>query len=174
MRRRGFPVSTALAFLLAIAADRLSKLWVVSSLELEVPWAPVPALGKWFTFTYIHNTGAAFGMFPQAGTLFAVVQALVLVGLILWYDRLPVHHLPVRAAVGLIMAGALGNLIDRLTTRYVVDFLDFKFWPIFNLADSAVVVGVVILGLYMLLGEEASPEARASTECMGREQSPGV
>jgi len=153
--------------ILTLVLDRASKILVVRFLPFEVPVAPVAALAKIFTFTYIHNTGAAFGMLPQAGIVFAFVQAIVAVALVIWYDRLPVRHLLVRIAVGLVSAGAVGNLIDRLHTGYVVDFLHFHFWPIFNLADSAVVAGVVVLGAYMLFGEDAAEkptERRGSLE----------
>lgn len=169
---RFFSAATLLALVVALVLDRLTKFWVVRTLPFEEPWAPIPALDGWLNFTYIHNTGAAFGMFPQAGTLFAVVSAVVVVCLMIWYDRLPVQYMPVRLAIGLIAGGALGNLVDRIVTGYVVDFLHFRLFAIFNIADSSVTVGVVILGIYMLFFEERmeAPVPRAS---LGHEQSDG-
>ena len=156
-----------------MVTDRLTKNLVVRNLPFEVPVAPFPALGKWFTFTYIHNTGAAFGMFREGCYLFAAVAVFVVIGLVVWYDRLPVEHLLVRIAVGLIVGGATGNLVDRVRTCYVVDFLDFHFWPVFNVADSAVVVGVITLGVYMLLSEGSAREAEPQGEPIGREEPGG-
>ncbi len=150
MRRGLLPWSTLLAAGCSILLDRVSKWWVVENLPLGEPRPPIPAIERWFSFTYIHNTGAAFGMLPQGKALFAAVAVVAVLALARWYDRLPVDHLPVRIAVGLIMGGALGNLIDRLTVGYVIDFLDFKFWPVFNIADSSLVVGVLVLTFYLL------------------------
>lgn len=163
-----------MAVLIVLAIDRLTKFLVVKYLPFEVPVAPIPALSKWFSFTYIHNTGAAFGMFRQGCTLFALVAVCVVIGLIVWYDRLPVRHLLVRIAVGLIIGGAAGNLVDRVRTCYVVDFLDFHFWPVFNVADSAVVVGVVILGIYMLFSEGSAQGVEPQGKHLGREESGSV
>ena len=142
---------------------------MVANLPFEVPQAPLAALQGWFSLTYIHNSGAAFGMFPQLGSFFAIVQVVVSTALVVYYDRLPVQHWPVRAAIGLIVGGALGNLADRVLTGHVVDFIHFRYFAIFNVADSAVVVGVIILGFYMIFLEEQGrlPTAGTVTEDSG-------
>ena len=167
VRRRVKPWATVLTLIGVVLLDRITKIWVSSNLVPQTPWAIVPSVSKWFTITYIRNTGAAFGMLPDLGPLFAIVAVVVVVGLILQYDSLPVEHVLVRVAIGLIMGGAVGNLVDRLTTGYVVDFLDFKIWPIFNVADSSVVVGAAILVLHMLLwGEKpADHDQQAEAGC---------
>jgi len=158
MRKRSFPCLTVITLLVVVALDRLSKAWVVENLPFEVPVAVVPGLENFFTLTYIHNRGAAFGMLPQAGDLFALVQMAVVIALFVWYSRLPVEHVLVRLSIGMVQGGAIGNLIDRLTTGYVVDFIHFHFFPIFNVADSAVTVGVIILAAYLLFAESGIPE----------------
>ncbi|MGI6207441.1 MAG: signal peptidase II [Anaerolineae bacterium] len=155
------PWATVLALAIVIILDRLTKMWVVENLPFETPVTVIKGLENIFTLTYIHNSGAAFGLLPEAATLFAIVKVVVVIALAVWYDRLPVQHFLVRLSIGMIQGGALGNLVDRLTTGYVVDFLHVHFWPIFNVADSAVSVGVVILAIYLLLEDqpEVAPEA---------------
>lgn len=174
MRRPILPWATAVTLVVVLIADRLTKIWVVRSLPFEVPVTVIPGLENWFTFTYIHNTGAAFGMLPQASLFFTVVAIAVALGLVVWYDRLPVRYLPVRIAVGMIMAGALGNLVDRVNTGYVVDFIHFHFFPIWNVADASVSVGTVILGIYLLFVADEGTEAMANTEELQRQHPPNA
>jgi len=150
---------------LTLVLDRLTKRWVVANLPFEQSVAPIPALDGWLNFTFIHNTGAAFGMFPQLGYFYATVATVVVVCLVIYYDRLPVQHFWVRVAVGLIAGGALGNLVDRFITGYVVDFVHIPYFAIINAADAAVSVGVAILGGYMMFSEE---ERRSATPSPAR------
>lgn len=166
MHRRSVPWLTVLTLTVTVVLDRLTKAWVVRTLPFQVPVTVIPGIENVFTFTYIHNSGAAFGLLPQAGDVFAVVKVVVVIALFIWYDRLPVEHALVRLSIGMIQGGAIGNLIDRLTTGYVVDFLHFHFWPIFNVADSAVSVGVVILAAYLLVTDSSAPEP-ASVDPVG-------
>jgi len=141
-----FLVAVALA---VIALDQISKALVVASLDLYEQWAPVEALRPYFTFTYVRNTGAAFGILQDGNMLLALV-AFVVVGMILYfYRQMPHQSRAIRLALGLQLGGASGNLIDRLRQGYVVDFFDFKIWPVFNVADSSIVVGVCLLLLAM-------------------------
>lgn len=158
MRRYILSLSTILALVIVLIVDRATKIWAAGNLPFQVPVTVIPGLDNIFTLTYIRNGGAAFGLFPQAGTLFALVKIVVVIGLVIWFDSLPVQHFLVRLAVGMIQGGAIGNLVDRLTTGTVVDFLHFHFWPIFNVADSAVCVGVVVLAAYLLVDDSAAPE----------------
>lgn len=143
--------------------DQASKLYVVRNLALGEIWAPIPSLERFFTFTRTTNTGAAFGLFPNVGGLFVFIAIGVIIGIIAFYPRLPTEHRIVQVALGLQLGGALGNLTDRLTRGSVVDFLDFKFWPIFNVADCAIVVGVLILAFY-LLREDFQPKPAPAAE----------
>ena len=139
---------------LVLIADSVSKTLVANNLSLYEARVP-PVLDRFVQITYTTNTGAAFGLFPNHGTFFVVVAVVIIVAIIVYYRQLPDGYALARVALGLQLGGAVGNLIDRLRQGYVVDFIDLNFWPlqdwpIFNLADSAVVVGVVLLAFSML------------------------
>lgn len=119
-----------------------------------------PSLARIFKFTFITNTGAAFGMFPQLGSAFMLIAVLVIFGIVLFYRHLPTQDIWVRLSLGLQLGGAMGNLLDRVVHGFVVDFIDIGFWPIFNLADLSIVLGVAILACY-LWHEEEEPSDRA-------------
>jgi signal peptidase II len=149
-------------FLIALAVfilDRFTKWLVIRHIVLE---DSVPVVPGFFRLTHLENPGAAFSLFadsPSAlktGLLIAVsVTALAVVALLLWFRRNTFNITTV--ALSLIMGGALGNLWDRLSDGKVTDFLDFYIgahhWPPFNLADSAIVVGALLLMLRMLRKE---------------------
>ena len=135
-----------LTALLIVVADQLSKMWIRSNL---IVGQSLPETG-FFRLTHIHNTGAAFGLFRgQSFTL--TVVAVVGIVLLLLYALFIYRHFSVldgklgRLAIGLVLGGAVGNLIDRLHLGYVTDFIDVGIWPAFNIADSAIVVGVIIV-----------------------------
>lgn len=140
--------------LVTLLIDRISKRVVMASLRLGESWNPVAALEPYVSFTYVTNTGAAFGLFPNYGTLFMVIAVVVVVTILLYYRHLPSDQWLVQTSLGLQLGGALGNLVDRFLYGHVIDFIDFKVWPVFNLADSAVVVGAVILAYYLLRHSE--------------------
>jgi signal peptidase II len=117
----------------------------------------VDLLGGLIRLDYTSNTGAAFGFFRAGSIFFAVIAALVSVGIIAYYRRASDSPLSVRTALGLILGGAIGNLIDRVRLGYVVDFIDLRFWPVFNLADSAIVLGVSLLFVHALLRPAVKP-----------------
>lgn len=131
-------------------ADQTSKFLVLRYLSVGESWYPIPGLQGLFSITHVVNSGAAFGLFPDRGMLFLVIAVVVIVAIIGYYRYLPADQLLVRASLGLQLGGALGNLFDRLKFGHVIDFIDFKIWPVFNLADSAIVVGVVILAIHLL------------------------
>ncbi len=145
-------VAAALTF----TADQLSKAWVREHLALYESWAPIPALARYFTFTHVTNTGIAFGLFREWGSLLVAVAVVVIAFLLLYTQQLATARWPVQIAMGLQLGGAFGNLVDRIRFGFVTDFLDFKFWPVFNLADSAIVVGMVLL-LVGMGWEERTP-----------------
>jgi signal peptidase II len=135
---------------LTLVVDQISKRAVMTSLRPGESWNPVAALERWVSLTYVTNTGAAFGLFPDYGVVFMVVAVVVIVAIIFYYRHLPGEQWLVQASLGLQLGGALGNLLDRLRHGHVIDFIDFKVWPVFNVADSSVFVGVVILAFYLL------------------------
>lgn len=138
--------------LLIFGADQASKYLVLTRLSLGESWNPVPGLEQFVSVTHVINPGAAFGLFPDQGSLFAVIAVIVVVAILVYYRYLPAHNWLVRLSLGLQLGGALGNLADRLQHGYVIDFIDFKIWPVFNLADVAIVTGVGILA-YLLMQE---------------------
>jgi signal peptidase II len=135
--------------LLTIAADQLTKWLIVRSLHYRETWEILPLLNGIFDITYTRNTGAAFGMAQQFGNVFLLIAIVVVTAILYYYRELPTGVWPMRVALGLQMGGAVGNAFDRIARGYVVDFFHLHGWPIFNVADSAIVVGVGLLILTM-------------------------
>lgn len=128
---------------LAVAADQLSKFIIKNAL---VPGQSMPVIRDIFHLTYITNTGATWGLFKNNNTLFIFIS-LIAIGLFFYYyDKLPKPRL----VNAVILGGILGNLIDRIFLGAVVDFLDFRVWPVFNIADSCISVGVIVLLIFMI------------------------
>ncbi|MFQ6014436.1 MAG: signal peptidase II [Anaerolineae bacterium] len=156
------------------ALDQLSKYLVLKYLSVGHPWNPVPLLRSFVSLTHVTNSGAAFGLFPGAGLVFTVIAIVVAVAIIVYYRYLPKGQWLVRLSLGLQLGGALGNLTDRLRYGYVIDFVDFKVWPIFNLADAAIVIGVAILAYLILQDKGVEEEAPLTTEGETQEGLPGA
>ena len=135
------------AALLVIAADQLSKYLVQASMALGQSLPPDGVV----RLTYVTNTGGLFGLFPDQTLLVTVGAALSLVAIALYYRFLAPKSILARLSLGLLLGGAVGNIIDRIHLGHVVDFIDLGVWPVFNLADAAVTVGVVILALMLIL-----------------------
>ena len=136
--------------LLILVADQISKYLVLYNLNPGQSWNPVASLTSWASITHVTNTGAAFGLFPDRGSFFVVIAVIVVAAIIFYYRHLPAGQWWIKVSLGLQLGGALGNLLDRLRLGYVIDFIDFKIWPVFNLADSAIVIGVAILAYFLL------------------------
>lgn len=130
--------------------DQLIKLYILNNFYYG---QTQPLIKGIFHLTYIKNTGGAFGIFENANTFFIIISILIIVFLLL-YNRIYVKdNIYINLSFGLIIGGAVGNLIDRIRLNYVVDYLDFRIWPVFNLADSAIVVGAVLLIIYILFDD---------------------
>lgn len=129
-----------------LSLDQLTKFLVNKGLFLN---QSIPIIKSIFHLTLVHNTGAAFGVLKNQTQLFIItsVFAIVLICLNLRQNK---DKLIYKIGLSFVLAGALGNLIDRLFLGYVVDFLDFRIWPVFNVADSAITVGAILLGWSML------------------------
>lgn len=130
--------------------DRITKLWVVRTLAPAESLALIPGI---LHFTHIRNPGAAFGLFPYQRTFLIVVSAVVMVGIVYYAWRITSPW--ARFGLGLLLGGAMGNFVDRIVVGAVVDFIDFRIWPVFNAADAAIVVGVILAAIYLLWGTEA-------------------
>jgi signal peptidase II len=99
------------------------------------------------------NTGAAFGILQGFGDIFRVLAILVSIAIIYYYPKVPRKDWPIRLAMGLQLGGALGNLLDRLTHGYVIDFVSLGNFPVFNVADASISIGVAILIVGMWIQE---------------------
>jgi signal peptidase II len=113
------------------------------------PFAGPTVLWGWVALTYTTNTGAAFGVLADRGILFLIIGAVVLGVVIAYWRFLPGQRPLLRISLGLQLGGAIGNLLDRVRIGHVVDFIQLKDWPVFNLADSAIVCGVALLMYYL-------------------------
>ena len=131
-----------LVALLVIIFDQLTKYYVVSNFYLG---ESVPVIENIFHWTYILNPGAAFGMFEGSRWFFVVIAFGVLVGI--WYmkDEINEGGWMMQYGAALFGGGAIGNLIDRARSGLVIDFFDFRIWPVFNVADIAICVGVAMI-----------------------------
>jgi len=140
-----------LTALLVVAADQLSKLGIRSNLAIGESLLEV----GFFRLTHVHNTGAVFGLFrgqPLPLTIIALVGvAALLVYALFFYRHFPLlDNMLGKSALGLVLGGTVGNLIDRMHFGYVTDFIAVGIWPAFNIADSAIVVGVIIFAYFLL------------------------
>lgn len=131
--------SLATAFL---AFDQLTKYAVIKTMILG---QSIPVINDVLHITYVHNYGAAFGLFQKKWYLFIAVASISILVIVYYSKYLAPNNLWVQTALALLLAGALGNLVDRLEYRYVVDFIDVRFWPVFNIADIVINVGVGML-----------------------------
>ena len=135
--------------LVVVGLDQVSKLWVVSNFRLYESIQLLPSLN----LTYVHNTGAAFSFLSTAGGwqrwFFVGIALLATTVLTIWLARLKPTERWMAATLSLILGGAIGNLYDRIAYAYVIDFIDVYYetwhWPVFNVADSAISIGVVMM-----------------------------
>jgi signal peptidase II len=150
---RGKWALTLVPALAVVVLDQLTKAIVLARMELH---ESIPVVDGFFSLTYVRNTGAAFGIFAGYGAAVRVPMllavAVVALGVLLWFVRtIPADRRLVIAACGGVLGGAVGNMIDRAAYGEVIDFLDLYVgayhWPAFNVADSAITVGVVVLCL---------------------------
>ena len=136
-----------------VATDQLSKLWIRANL---LPDESLPEMGI-LTITHAQNTGAAFGLFTNQAFLLTLIAIVGLIVILLFYHHLPQSGILSTVALGLVFGGALGNLIDRIRLGQVTDFIYIRlwnnfYWPAFNIADSAITTGVIVLAVFLLIG----------------------
>jgi signal peptidase II len=132
-----------------VVLDRLTKLWAAKNLSLGIP---VPLVGDLVRLTRVHNTGGAFGVFPQGQALFLAVSAVVAVSLFLVLVFARELRSLLRFGLMLVLAGAVGNLIDRAAYGYVLDYFEIRGFFVFNVADACISVGAALLVVYALWG----------------------
>lgn len=140
------------------ALDQLTKAIIRDWLAVGESWPSEDWLVK---LTHVTNSGAAFGILQGQG-LFLTVTAVIAIGAIAFYYAYPpLEHGLLRLAMGLELGGALGNLLDRLRFGKVTDFVDFPRYPEFNVADSSIVIGLIIIAGFFVLSERAQRESKA-------------
>ncbi|NQV09144.1 signal peptidase II [Candidatus Woesearchaeota archaeon] len=131
-----------LAAFIILVVDQLTKFFIIKNFFS----GEALKLSSFLQIKYFTNTGAAFSILQDQATLLAWFSIVVIGFILFYYDKISKKtHIP----VGLVLGGILGNLIDRISYGYVIDFIDFSFWPAFNIADSALFVGVIWLVVYI-------------------------
>lgn len=132
-----------------LTIDQITKALVEAHLAFGETWEPIPAIRNFFVITRSANRGAAFSLLPQLGDVFLIISLAMIVGIILYYPRMQGTRWLERIALGLVLGGASGNALDRIRLGYVVDFVHLQLRPIIsnvsNLADHAIVIGILIL-----------------------------
>lgn len=130
--------------------DQLTKNLVETRIPLYGSWAPIPGLENVIRIVHTANTGAVFGLFQGTGMIFAGLAVVVAIGIAYFNLTMPGGHWPLRIALGLQLGGALGNMVDRLRQGHVTDFIDVGPWYIFNVADMALVGGIILFAIVYL------------------------
>lgn len=137
-----------------VLVDLFVKRWIVAEFPVG---RPTPLIGTVLFITHVHNTGGAFGLFSNLRFLFIIMGIIVPVLIMIFYKKLFEKGKVWIIAAALVTGGAIGNEIDRVMYGYVIDFLDVRFWPIFNVADIAISAGIVLLFI-ALLTEKKEPD----------------
>ena len=159
---------TVIVAAVVVALDQWSKRLIEQNIPLGGSLAPFPALEPWFKLVHWTNTGAAFGLLRGQAPLFVAIALVVIVAVLVYSRQLPADSWAVRICLGLMLGGAMGNLIDRLhQSGQVTDFLLFSLpvgnrvyeWPAWNVADGSIVVGTILLGILLLRSEQAKAPA---------------
>ncbi|WP_251859691.1 signal peptidase II [Clostridium sp. Marseille-Q2269] len=141
--------------ILGIVLDRISKLWALNTLASGKYIVIIKDL---FTFSYLENRGAAFGIFQNKLIFLAIITVVVIIGVAYFITKYKPGSRLLKISLALIISGAIGNLIDRIYYKFVVDFImlhykDKYYFPTFNIADTLVVIGTILLVIYILKEE---------------------
>jgi signal peptidase II len=158
-----------LLFVLAgvvFALDQWTKKLVRSHLDFGQTWVPWDWLAPYARIVYWHNSGAAFGLGQNLSFIFTVLAIIVILAIFFYYPQIPGDNWPLRIALGMQLGGACGNLVDRLTIGFVTDFISVGNFPVFNVADSSISVGVVVLivGMWIIEKKQKSTSVGADSE----------
>ena len=132
--------------LIAVLIDQITKLLIKTNFQLN---QGIPLVKDVFHLRYIRNFGAGFGIMQQQ-TWILIFISITVIGVILYYlDRIKDKEILLQFLVGFVLGGTIGNLIDRVSYGSVIDFLDFRIWPVFNFADGFVTMGIIGLVVYL-------------------------
>ena len=143
----------AVVVITLVVLDQLTKFMVSVNIRLN---ESLPVLKGIFHITRVHNTGIAFGLFKGMALIFIFLSVVVIFFIILSANRFRSGYGHLRLGLLFILGGTVGNLIDRIRLGYVVDFLDLRIWPIFNIADMAITAGGALLIFHIIRGRDAS------------------
>lgn len=171
-----FFLSTRWLFLTAfviIIIDQVTKYLVRTNLAFGEVWAPWDWMLPYARLIHINNTGAAFGMFQNANPVFMVLALIVSAGIIYYYPHVPATERVVRFALSLQLAGALGNLIDRIVFGKVTDFISVGNFAIWNVADASITVGVFVLLIAVWWQDRKAKKEQTSIEAQPVVTDPG-
>lgn len=134
---------------LILLSDQLIKNFLISLPNF------IECIGwKYLNITLVKNTGAVFGLFKGSNILFTILALIAIAVIAMIFFKTRKRSFSFRLSLIFILSGALSNLIDRLRFGYVIDYIDLKFWPVFNIADSAITTGIILLMLIMLINKE--------------------
>lgn len=153
--------------LAVVLVDQLTKIWIVQYFGTVGGRAPIPLLGDILTLYYVRNTGVAFSLFETQNIKFALIfVALAVISYLYWRFR-ESPSLWLRLGFALVLGGAVGNLLDRFTRGYVVDFVHFQIpdvfsFAVFNVADSAITIGVILIAIVLYQIGALAPDAPSS------------
>lgn len=150
-----------LTTIITLIIDQLSKGYILANFKL---YQSRPVFGKFLQTTYTTNTGGAFGVMSQFPSFFVVLAIIMGICGVIFAKKLIALKKSYQLGVGLILGGTLGNLIDRLRFGHVVDFIDFSFWPTFNVADIAICVGSGLMIILLLKNETWKEDAGEDSE----------
>ena len=148
--------------IIIILLDQYTKNLVRQSLALGESITPFDGL-PFVRILHWYNTGVAFGLFQGGGIIFILLPIIILVGIIVYFPRIPDNEWSLRLALSLQFAGAVGNLIDRITIGHVTDFISISSFPVFNVADSSITVGVIVMLLGVWIQEKRDKKAREAS-----------
>lgn len=138
-----------LVCVLIVLLDQFTKYIIYTNFY---PHASVPVIKHILHISYVQNRGAAFGVFVNQTTFFIIVSVITILFMAVFLKKS--KPIIMRLSLVLILSGAIGNLIDRLRFGYVVDFIDFRIWPVFNVADSSITVGALLLAWQILMQKD--------------------
>ena len=147
-----------------IALDQYTKTLVRTNLEFGQIWMPWEWLLPYARIIHIFNTGAAFGLFKGVNTVFMILAVVVSCAIIYYFPSVSRKDWVIRVALSMQLAGALGNLIDRMTIGHVTDFVSVGNFPVFNVADASITVGVAVLLIGMWVQEKREKKIRLAAE----------
>ena len=151
--RRSRLILAALLFAIIVVFDQVTKFVTRARLDIGEIWPDWPV-----RFTHIKNSGSAFGLF-DGQTFFLIIASIVAIIFMVYFFRQAAgQSYVISAAMGMILGGAVSNLADRIRDGHVTDMIEFPHYPVFNVADSAVVIGIVIIVLRVLLASKADEE----------------